>query len=113
MAVGTAVGVAAGSFVRSRSVEWRTATPAKDTLAQWRGKAVASPAVEATSDDRTLIGPAADSCKDCPDFERGYFWAQSMGVSSTVECESYSWSYRRGCIAWLRRGRPAVAGQGL
>lgn len=44
-------------------------------------------------------------CPDCSDYELGRRWAESAGVSSTAECEAYSWSYERGCLAWLRRDR--------
>lgn len=51
--------------------------------------------------------PVSQDCPDCSDYELGRRWAERAGVTSTAECEAYSWSYERGCLAWLRRNRGA------
>jgi len=44
-------------------------------------------------------------CGDgCSDFDLGRLWAEREGVGDAGQCMGYSWSYQRGCLAWLREG---------
>lgn len=112
--VGVLTGAAAGNFVTSRTGAWRPA-PQVDSLAQWRertdGDRERAAMIEMRERERLL--PFGAGCNDCSDFERGYSWARNSGINRTEQCESYSWSYQRGCIAWLRTGRPAEWKGGL
>lgn len=106
IAVGLLLGAAGGSFVRAPTLQWRSTGTAGDTLAPWRGKNVDAPSDRpAAGGSEAFLVPDLAGCRNCSDFERGYAWAERSGVASTAECESYSWSYQRGCIAWLRNGR--------
>lgn len=108
IAIGMMLGAAGGGFVRARSLEWR-ATAAVDTLAPWRGRNGEAPPADPFADGAWLptTSPAAPS--NGSDYERGFAWARQAGVASAAECESYSWSYQRGCLAWLRDARPKDA----
>ncbi len=46
----------------------------------------------------------ADACADCSDYDLGYRFAASRRLETTAECMDYSWSYQRGCLAYMRRG---------
>jgi hypothetical protein len=46
----------------------------------------------------------ADACSDCSDFDLGYRFAAAKRLRSTADCMDYSWSYQRGCLAYLREG---------
>ena len=46
----------------------------------------------------------ADACSDCSDFDLGYRFAAARKLRSTTDCMDYSWSYQRGCLAYLREG---------
>jgi hypothetical protein len=109
--VGLLLGMAGGGLVRSLTIEWRLAANV-GAPATWRGKGEGASRHDPAAGKRDLLLLADDpaSCRNCSDFERGYAWAERSGVASTGECESYSWSYQRGCIAWLRSGRPNAGG---
>lgn len=40
----------------------------------------------------------------CSDFDIGMRWAERVGISDAEQCTTYTWSYRRGCLAYLREG---------
>jgi hypothetical protein len=46
----------------------------------------------------------ADACDDCSDYDLGYRFAAARQVRQSAECMDFSWSYQRGCLAWLRQG---------
>jgi hypothetical protein len=46
----------------------------------------------------------ASACEDCSDYDLGFRFAASRHLTTTSECMDYSWSYQRGCLAYLREG---------
>ncbi|WP_156678616.1 hypothetical protein [Sphingomonas profundi] len=46
----------------------------------------------------------ADACEDCSDYDLGYRFAAARHLRTTADCMDYSWSYQRGCLAYLREG---------
>ena len=46
----------------------------------------------------------AAACENCSDYDLGYRFAASRRLRTTAECMDYSWSYQRGCLAYLRQG---------
>ena len=46
----------------------------------------------------------ASACADCSDYDLGFRFAASRHLKTTADCMDYSWSYQRGCLAYLREG---------
>jgi hypothetical protein len=46
----------------------------------------------------------AEGCANCSDFDLGYRFAAARHLRSSAGCTDYSWSYQRGCLAYLREG---------
>ncbi|WP_380877154.1 hypothetical protein ACFB49_11660 [Sphingomonas sp. DBB INV C78] len=112
LGAGILCGVAGGSFaVRGATPDYiRLAEARSDTLEPWRGRYVPEPrAVDASEyaprARSVAYDPVVADCQGCSEYELGYRWAASGAATSTADCEAYSWSYERGCIAWLREGR--------
>lgn len=40
----------------------------------------------------------------CSDYDIGMLWAEREGIRDAGECMAYTWSYQRGCLAYLREG---------
>lgn len=53
----------------------------------------------------TGYGDAMADCTDCSDYVLGYRWAEMSGVREASVCVTDSWSFQRGCIAFVQ-GRP-------
>ncbi|SNS05633.1 hypothetical protein SAMN06295912_10170 [Sphingomonas laterariae] len=109
LGAGMAMGLAGGAFaVRGVAPDYiRMADGRSDTLGPWRGRyaaetRVADPSEYGPSVRDVGYDPVAANCPGCSDYEIGYRWAASGAASTTADCEAYSWSYERGCIAWLR-----------
>jgi hypothetical protein len=47
-------------------------------------------------------GEAMVDCTDCSDYALGYRWAELSGVHDPAACMTDSWSFQRGCIAFVR-----------
>ncbi|MFS0738550.1 hypothetical protein ABC347_16005 [Sphingomonas sp. 1P06PA] len=51
----------------------------------------------------------APDCADCSDDQAGYRWASETQVSNAGDCITDSWTFQRGCLAWVReRNRSAT-----
>ena len=44
----------------------------------------------------------ADACDDCSDYDLGYRFAAARRCARAAQCMDFSWSYQRGCLAYLR-----------
>ncbi|TVV72478.1 hypothetical protein [Sphingomonas solaris] len=44
----------------------------------------------------------ADACDDCSDYDLGFRFAAARHVRESAQCMDFTWSYQRGCLAWLR-----------
>jgi len=43
-----------------------------------------------------------DDCAGCSDYERGARFARRIGLDAESGCSGFSWSYTRGCLAYVR-----------
>lgn len=61
------------------------------------------------SDNRTAanidINEVAHACGvGCSDFDIGRMWAERERIADAGTCMTYSWSYQRGCLDYVREG---------
>jgi hypothetical protein len=61
------------------------------------------------SDVSGLDGQALSCGKDCSDYSLGYHWAEISETASIADCSDSSWSFRRGCLAYLHATGQAAA----
>ncbi len=54
--------------------------------------------------ERARYARIAAACDNCSDYDLGYRFAASSQLRATADCMDYSWSYQRGCLAYLRKG---------
>lgn len=102
LAIAIVVGLGAGT-VGGQSVIAGMAPPIVSSSSYPVDKDYAS-ATDESAVDHADYRRVADACADCSDFDLGYRFAAARQLRSTSECADYSWSYQRGCLAYVREG---------
>lgn len=105
--VGVAAGVSGGQATVSGLVQPSRVATIGRALAlpdqsmpdeQGIGQTVAYAATDHAIDDARIL----NLCDGCSDDELGYRFAAARRLRESAECMDFSWSYQRGCLAWLR-----------
>lgn len=90
----TASGMVAKGYAGTPSYPVGGSAPAQDDVAS----GYSSDYIPAGYDDQA----DAPDCADCSDFQAGYRWASGTQVTNAGDCITDSWTFQRGCLAWVR-----------
>lgn len=69
-----------------------------------RGAALGPAAYADANPEMARYAHIADDCADCSDYDLGFRFAAARQVRDSAQCMDFTWSYQRGCLAWLREG---------